>query len=68
VGAGSFLSSPPQFDIGDQLYRTATHILTKNKFEIKGEHIKWQINRSALLNIESGEVKIRLTDGQEIKL
>lgn len=68
VGAASFLTSPPLFDIGDQLYRTAAHILSKNKFDVKGEHIKWQLNRSALLNIETGEVKVKLTDGQEIKL
>jgi len=68
IGAGTFMTSPPLFDIGDQLYRTATHILSKNKFDIKHEHIKWQMNRSAVLNIETGEVKVKLTDGQEIKL
>lgn len=68
VGAAAFIKTPPQFDIGDQLYRTAIHILSKNNLSVRAEHVRWQFNRVAILRIETGEVIVKLTDTQEIKL
>ncbi len=68
VGAGRYMSCPPELDTGAHLYKIVRKVLAKNKVKVHGESVGGPLNRSVEMRSATGEVKVMVSGGEEVLL